>query len=48
MSRLELAAVLGLMGKSLKPGGKVMGVPIEVTWEDDETKPQPAVQKATK
>jgi branched-chain amino acid transport system substrate-binding protein len=29
-------------------GGKVLGVPIEVVWEDDETKPQPAVQKATK
>lgn len=28
--------------------GKVLGVPIEVVWEDDETKPQPAVQKATK
>ncbi|HEY0200981.1 MAG TPA: ABC transporter substrate-binding protein, partial [Burkholderiaceae bacterium] len=29
-------------------GGKVLGKPIEVMWEDDETKPQPAVQKATR
>ena len=29
-------------------GGKVLGKPIEVLWEDDETKPQPAVQKTAK
>jgi branched-chain amino acid transport system substrate-binding protein len=29
-------------------GGKVLGKPIRVSWEDDETKPQPAVQKATR
>ena len=29
-------------------GGKVLGAPIEVRWEDDEVKPQVAVQKTTK
>lgn len=29
-------------------GGKVLGKPIQVVWEDDETKPQPAVQKTTR
>ncbi len=29
-------------------GGRVLGKPIKVTWEDDETKAQVAVQKATR
>lgn len=29
-------------------GGKVLGKPVRVLWEDDETKPQPAVQKTTR
>ena len=54
---LSLSGPYGLLGEDMRRGvqiaveergGKVMGVPIEVTWEDDETKPQPAVQKATK
>ncbi|MDO8767786.1 MAG: ABC transporter substrate-binding protein [Burkholderiaceae bacterium] len=54
---LSLSGPYGLLGEDMRRGvqiaidergGKVLGVPIEVTWEDDETKPQPAVQKATK
>lgn len=54
---LALSGPYGLLGEDMRMGvqiaidergGKVLGVPIEVTWEDDETKPQPAVQKATK
>jgi len=29
-------------------GGTVLGKPIQVIWEDSETKPQPALQKATR
>lgn len=29
-------------------GNEVLGVPVEFVWEDDETKPQVAVQKATR
>ncbi len=54
---LSLSGPYGLLGEDMRRGvqiaveergGKVLGVPIEITWEDDETKPQPAVQKATK
>jgi len=54
---VSLSGPYGLLGDDMRRGvqiaieerqGKVLGVPIEVTWEDDETKPQPAVQKATK
>lgn len=54
---VSLSDPYGLLGEDMRRGvqiaieerqGKVLGVPIEVTWEDDETKPQPAVQKATK
>ena len=54
---LSLSGPYGLLGEDMRRGvqiaieerqGKVLGVPIEVIWEDDETKPQPAVQKATK
>ncbi|MFC3230514.1 ABC transporter substrate-binding protein [Marinibaculum pumilum] len=47
----------GIIGESMKRGvelaieqrgGTVLGKPIEVTWEDSETKPQPAVQKASR
>lgn len=52
-----LSGPYGLLGEDMRRGvqiaieargGKVLGVPIEMVWEDDETKPQPAVQKATK
>lgn len=54
---LSLSGPYGLLGEDMRRGvqiaidergGKVLGVPIEITWDDDETKPQPAVQKATK
>ncbi len=54
---VSLSGPYGLLGEDMRRGvqiaieerqGKVLGVPIEVIWEDDETKPQPAVQKATK
>ncbi len=54
---ISLSGPYGLLGEDMRRGvqiaieerqGKVLGVPIEVVWEDDETKPQPAVQKATK
>jgi len=54
---LSLSGPYGLLGEDMRKGvqiaieergGKVLGVPIEMVWEDDETKPQPAVQKATK
>ena len=52
-----LSGPYGLLGEDMRRGvqiaveergGKVLGVPVEINWEDDETKPQPAVQKATK
>ncbi|MGG5149196.1 ABC transporter substrate-binding protein [Alcaligenes aquatilis] len=52
-----LSGPYGLLGEDMRRGvqiaieerdGKIMGVPIEVVWEDDETKPQTAVQKTTK
>lgn len=54
---IALSGPYGLLGEDMRKGaqiaieergGKVLGVPIEIVWEDDETKPQPAVQKATK
>jgi ABC-type branched-subunit amino acid transport system substrate-binding protein len=54
---VPLSGTYGILGEDMRKGatiaieergGKVLGVPIEVVWEDDETKPQPAVQKATK
>lgn len=54
---ISLSGPYGLLGEDMRRGvqiaieereGKVLGVPIEVVWEDDETKPQPAVQKTTK
>ncbi|MBH1966289.1 MAG: ABC transporter substrate-binding protein [Comamonadaceae bacterium] len=54
---ISLSGAYGLLGEDMRRGvqiaieergGKVLGVPIDMVWEDDETKPQPAVQKATK
>lgn len=53
----SLSGTYGILGEDMRNGvtiaieergGKVLGVPIEVIWEDDETKPQPAVQKTTR
>lgn len=47
----------GVIGESMRRGAElaaemrgnqVLGVPVRFTWEDDETKPQVAVQKATR
>lgn len=52
-----LSGPYGVIGESMKKaaelaaemrGNRVLGVPIKFTWEDDETKPQTAVQKATR
>lgn len=54
---VSLSGSYGIFGEDMRKGveiaiaergGKVLGKPIQVTWEDDETKPQPAVQKATR
>lgn len=54
---LPFSGPYGIIGKGMKQGAelaielrgsKVLGKPIEVTWEDSETKPQPSVQKATR
>jgi ABC-type branched-subunit amino acid transport system substrate-binding protein len=54
---LALSGAYGIFGEDMKKGVeialqerqyKINGVPIEVVWEDSETKPQPAVQKATR
>lgn len=54
---LAFSGAYGLIGKDMRlgaelavaqRGGKVLGKPIRFSWEDDETKPQPAVQKATR
>ncbi|HMM91706.1 ABC transporter substrate-binding protein [Bradyrhizobium sp.] len=56
-SILAFSGAYGIIGKDMRQGvelaiadrgGKVLGKPIRVSWEDDETKPQPAVQKATR
>ncbi|KAG1263923.1 hypothetical protein G6F65_014440 [Rhizopus arrhizus] len=53
---VSLSGTYGIFGEDMRKGvtvaieqrgGKVLGKPIQVTWEDDETKPQPAVQKTT-
>jgi ABC-type branched-subunit amino acid transport system substrate-binding protein len=54
---VSLSGTYGIFGEDMRKGveiaieergGKVLGKPIQVVWEDDETKPQPAVQKATR
>lgn len=54
---VSLSGPYGMFGDDMRKGveiaieqrgGKVLGAPIEVVWEDDETKPQPAVQKTTR
>ncbi len=54
---VSLSGAYGIFGEDMRKGvevaieqrgGKVLGKPIEVIWEDDETKPQPAVQKTTR
>ncbi|MGB3500874.1 MAG: ABC transporter substrate-binding protein [Mesorhizobium sp.] len=54
---LAFSGAYGLIGTDMRKGaelavaergGKVLGKPIVFSWEDDETKPQPAVQKATR
>ncbi|MBK4739331.1 ABC transporter substrate-binding protein [Noviherbaspirillum pedocola] len=54
---VSLSGTYGIFGEDMRKGveiaidqrgGKVLGKPIKVTWEDDETKPQPAVQKTTR
>lgn len=54
---VAFSGAYGIIGEGMKRGvelaiehrgGKVLGKPIQVDWEDDETKPQPAVQKATR
>ncbi|WP_081768699.1 ABC transporter substrate-binding protein [Herbaspirillum sp. RV1423] len=54
---VSLSGTYGIFGEDMRKGveiaiaergGKVLGKPIQITWEDDETKPQPAVQKATR
>lgn len=54
---LSLSGPFGPIGDGVKKGaelaiemrgGKVLGVPINAVWEDDETKPQVAVQKTTR
>ncbi|MGV8891891.1 MAG: ABC transporter substrate-binding protein [Burkholderiaceae bacterium] len=54
---VSLSGTYGVFGDDMRKGveiaieqraGKVLGKPIQVTWEDDETKPQTAVQKTTR
>ena len=54
---LAFSGAYGIIGKDMRQGveiavnergGKVLGKPIRISWEDDETRPQPAVQKATR
>jgi ABC-type branched-subunit amino acid transport system substrate-binding protein len=54
---VSFSGAYGIIGQSMRRGvevavqergGKVLGKPIEAIWEDDETKPQVAVQKATR
>ncbi|MFC0218017.1 ABC transporter substrate-binding protein [Pseudochelatococcus lubricantis] len=54
---LAFSGPYGLIGTDMRKGaelavahrgGKVLGKSIRFSWEDDETKPQPAVQKATR
>ena len=54
---LALSGPLGILGEDARRGmdlaieergGKVLGVPVDIQWEDTESKPQVAVQKATR
>jgi len=54
---VSLSGPYGIFGDDMRKGveiaieqrgGKVLGKPIQVIWEDDETKPQAAVQKTTR
>lgn len=54
---VSLSGTYGIFGEDMRKGvdlaieergGKVLGKPIQMIWEDDETKPQPAVQKTTR
>ncbi|HSW17038.1 MAG TPA: ABC transporter substrate-binding protein [Ramlibacter sp.] len=54
---LALSGPLGILGGDARKGmdlaieergGKLLGVPIDMQWEDTESKPQVAVQKATR
>ena len=54
---VSFSGAYGIIGQSMRQGveiavqergGTVLGKPIVVQWEDDETKPQVAVQKATR
>jgi len=54
---LSFSGPYGLIGNDMRKGaelavaergGMVLGKPVRFSWEDDETKPQPAVQKATR
>lgn len=54
---LSFSGAYGLIGNDMRKGaelavaergGTLLGKPVRFTWEDDETKPQPAVQKASR
>lgn len=54
---LAFSGAYGIIGKDMRQGveiavaerqGRVLGKSIRISWEDDETRPQPAVQKATR
>ncbi|MDG9697613.1 ABC transporter substrate-binding protein, partial [Streptomyces sp. DH17] len=54
---LAFSGAYGIIGRDMRQGvelaiadrgGNVLGKPIRASWEDDETKPLPAVQKATR
>ncbi|MDF1749620.1 MAG: ABC transporter substrate-binding protein [Alphaproteobacteria bacterium] len=54
---VALSGAYGVIGEAMQKGaelavemrgGKVLGVPVVFQWEDSETKPQAAVQKATR
>jgi len=54
---IALSGAYGVIGEGMRKGaelavemrgGKVLGVPVVFRWEDSETKPQVAVQKATR
>jgi ABC-type branched-subunit amino acid transport system substrate-binding protein len=54
---VSLSGPYGVFGNDMRKGvelaveqrgGKVLGKPVKILWEDDETKPQPAVQKTTR
>lgn len=54
---VSLSGTYGIFGEDMRKGvevaieqrgGQVLGKPIQLVWEDDETKPQPAVQKTTR